>query len=472
LYAIKLLRQVIPISSDNPRPGKQPVITSGLTNAQIRKSLKNSIYDGSAYASMQGLTQNYTTPYALAMNASTTQIGFLAGIPALVMLFTQLVSPILVERIGSRKRLILLAVFFNGLMWLPILLIPYLFHSYQVWWLIAFLAMCTAFDALCNAPWNSMMADLVPEQVRGRYFSSRNRINGLVALVLSFIAGGVLQALTGNIFLGFAIIFAGAMVSRISSVYFVSQMVEPTILIPKSKQLSIFRLSLTLGSTNAGKFILYNALMSLAVSFSSPFFAVYMLRDLKFSYLIYVAINSAATLSTLIFMPFWGKRIDRYGNAKILKTASLFVPLIPILWLFSFNIYYLCGAQVFSGLIWAGFSLAGSLFLYDAAPPENRTRYMALGNALVFAGAAVGSLLGGVVAPIVPAIMRNSLLTIFLISGVLRIVIVFLFAPHISEVRKTPKANMKEIIFDGINLNGITRLPYTIFRSTNKSRKK
>jgi MFS family permease len=212
--------------------------------------------------------------------------------------------------------------------------------------------------------------------------------------------------------------------------------------------------------------------MSLAVSFSSPFFAVYMLRDRKFSYLIYVAINSAATLSTLIFMPFWGKRIDRYGNAKILKTASLFVPLIPILWLFSFNIYYLCGVQVFSGLIWAGFSLAGSLFLYDAAPSENRTRYMALGNALVFAGAAVGSLLGGVMAPIVPAIMRNSLLTIFLISGLLRIVIVFLFAPHISEVRKTPKANMKEIIFDGINLNGLKRLPYTIFQGTNKTRKK
>ena len=66
-------------------------------------------------------------------------------------------------------------------------------------------------------------------------------------------------------------------------------------------------------------------------------------------------------------------------------------------------------------------------FLYYAAPAENRTRYMALSNALVFAGASIGSLLGGIMAPIVPAIMRNSLLTIFLISGLLRIVIVFIF---------------------------------------------
>jgi MFS family permease len=197
-----------------------------------------------------------------------------------------------------------------------------------------------------------------------------------------------------------------------------------------------------------------------------------MLRDRNFSYLIYVAINSAATLSTLIFMPFWGKRIDKYGNAKILKTASLFVPLIPILWLFSFNIYYLCGIQVFSGLIWAGFSLAGSLFLYDAAPAENRTRYMALSNALVFAGASIGSLLGGIMAPIVPAIMRNSLLTIFLISGLLRIVIVFLFAPRISEVRKTPKANMKEILFGGVDFTSLKGFSGSLFPPFHKYRKK
>jgi len=44
-----------------------------------------------------------------------------------------------------------------------------------------------------------------------------------------------LQALTGNIFLGFAIVFAGAMFSRFASVYFLSQMDEPAVVVPKSK---------------------------------------------------------------------------------------------------------------------------------------------------------------------------------------------------------------------------------------------
>ncbi len=441
---------------------------SGLTKQQVGKSLRNSILDGATYASMLGLTQYYITPYALAMKASTTQVGFLTGIPYLVMVLTQLVSPILVERVGSRKSFILPVAFLHGLMWLPVLLITYLFPSQQIWWLIAFITMGTAFDALSNAPWNSMMADLVPEEVRGRYFSSRNRINGLVTMILSIIAGGILQALTNNVFVAFSMIFAGAMVSRFLSVYFLSQMVEPPVLVPKTKQPSIFKLSLTLGSTNVGKFIIFNALINFAVYLAAPFFSVYMLRDLKFSYLTYVIITSISTLATLIFMPFWGKRIDRAGNVKVLKVASLFLPFVPIVWLFSSNVYYLWGAQVLSGFSWAGFSLAVSIFLYDAAPSENRTRYIALNNALMFAGISLGSLLGGIVAPIIPAIMRNNLLTIFLISGLARLVIVFAFIPKISEVRQVPETSVKEILFGGIRFTGLKSFYGNVLRRFSK----
>jgi MFS family permease len=171
-------------------------------------------------------------------------------------------------------------------------------------------------------------------------------------------------------------------------------------------------------------------------------------------------------------MPFWGKRIDRAGNVKVLKAASLLIPLMPILWLFSTNIYYLCGIQVFGGFAWAGFSLAISLFLYDAAPSENRTRYFALSNALLFAGASFGSLLGGIMAPIVPPILKNSLLTIFLISGLARIVIVFFFASHISEVRQVPKTSIKEIMFGGINLTSLKGFSDYVFQRFHKFGKK
>ena len=421
---------------------------------------------------MLGLTQNYTTPFALAMNASTTQIGFLSGFPAIAMVLTQLVSPILVEKTGNRKRLLLVAAFLHTLMWLPILLIPYIFHSYQVWWLIAFIMMLTAFDAIGNAPWNSMMADIVPLAVRGRYFAERSRINNLVALILSFVAGGILQVLTKNGFMGFSIIFVGAMISRFFSFYFLSQMVYPSVVVPKTKQASILKLATTLGSTNIGKYIVFNTLMNLSVSFSAPFFSVYMLRDLKFSYLTYVIVNATSVLVMLIFMPFWGKRIDKAGSIKVMKTASFFVPVLPLLWLLSPNVYYICGIQVIGGFGWSGCILALNLFLFDAAPAENRTRYIALSNALMFGGSALGSLLGGILAPILPAIMMNRLYTIFLISGVARIIVVVFFMPGISEVRQVPATTYREILFGGLQFASVKSYSGNILRGFNKKWKK
>ncbi|MCX6003808.1 MAG: MFS transporter [Chloroflexi bacterium] len=417
---------------------------------------------------MLGLTQNYITPYALAMKASTTQIGLLSSIPSAAMVFTQLFAPRLAEKAGSRKSFILPAAFLHCLMWLPILLIPYIFPSQQIWWLIAFVTLGTAFDSLSMAPWSSMMADLVPGEVRGRYFSSRNRISGLVAMIFSFIAGGILQVLTNNTFLGFSIIFAGALVSRFFSVYFLSQMYEPPAVVPKSKQQDILKLSRTLNSTNVGRFILYCAFINFTVYLAGPFFSVYMLRDLKFSYLTYVIIGSTASLVTLLCMPYWGKRIDRFGNIKVLKITSLIIPLVPILWLVSANVYYLCFAQVVSGFAWAGFNLATSIFLYDAAPSENRTRYIALNNALMYGGISLGALLGGIIAPHMPTIKQSSLLTMFLLSGLARLAIVFIFTPRISEVRQVPKVNTKELLLSGINPDELKSLPDATLKSINK----
>jgi len=429
-----------------------------------------SVYDGAAYNTMAGFTLSYTTPFALAMKASTTQIGFLAGFPFLAMFSTQFISPTLVEMVGSRKKICVIFSVLQALMWLPLLLIPYIFHSHQVWYLIAFFTLVTAFDTIGNAPWNSMMAEIVPGNIRGSYFSLRTAIANLVLLISSFIAAGILQTYTKNIFLGFAIIFAGAMIFRFFSAYFLSQMIEPPFRAPATKQPSIFKLGTTLGSTNVGRFILYNCLIQFTSNFASPFFSVYMIRDLKFSYLTYILITATGTLATLAFMPFWGKRIDRFGSIKVLQLASIVMPIGPLMWLFSHNVLFLCGAQVLGGFSWGGYNLVMGIFLYYATPVENRTRYFAVFNALMFGGAALGSMLGGIIAPIIPAVMKNSLLTIFLISGLARIAVMFIFLPHITEVREVEKISIKEMAFSDFKASNIKRISNNTVQWINKLR--
>jgi MFS family permease len=242
--------------------------------------------------------------------------------------------------------------------------------------------------------------------------------------------------------------------------------------VSKTQPLSIWKLSRTIGNTNIGKFILFNALLAFTVNVASPFFSVYMLRDLKLNYLNYVIVVSLPTLGMLIFMPFWGRLIDRVGTVKIMKVSALFVPIMPFMWLLGTSVPYLCLIQMIGGFSWAGFNLAISLFLYYAAPLENRTRYIALYNALMFGGVAIGSLLGGVIAPLVPSLWGNALFTIFLISGVARILVIAVFMPGVKEVRQLPQTSVREMISGSIKSYSNNISGSRIFNSFNKTDKK
>jgi len=408
---------------------------------------------------MLGLTQNYVTPFALTMNASTQEIGLLSSIPNFTMAAVQFAAPGLSERVGTRKGFILLMAFFHAFMWLPILLIPYFFLTRQVWWLIAFMTVSTAVDAASNPVWGSMMADLVPEELRGRFFGGRLRITGFISGVFTYVAGGILQLLTGNTNLAFAIIFAGAIASRLVSLYFLTRMYEPlSPTIEKRSHESMLRISMGLWSTNLGKFILLCALVNFTATMAGPFFSPYMLRDLRYSYITYTIMNSAAGLATIAFMTWWGKRMDRAGSIKVLKITALLVPLVPIGWALSRNFWWLIFVQAFSGFAWAGFQLSSSVFIYDGAPKENRTRHIALYNALIFLGVSLGSLTGGVLAPLLPPFMGSYFLSIFMVSGLARLVVVLFFLPRMKEVRSVPVVSAGEIMFGDFSSARFKRL--------------
>ncbi len=396
---------------------------------------------------MMGLTQNYITPFALALKANTVQIGLLNSLPGFVTAFSQLASRSLVSRAGSRKRVILPTVLIHALLWLPVFLVPYLLQESGIWWLIGLFTISGVFGALANPPWGSMMADLVPEDVRGRYFSFRGRINTFTGLLFSILGGILLQIFTHNVFIGFAFIFIGAMLFRLLSFNFLSRMYDPPLNQETSRSESLFHMIKTIGTTNFGKFTLFTAVMYFAIMLSGVFFSVYMLSDLKLNYLTFTIINSAGTVTTLIFLPYWGRRADRAGNLKILKITGSLMPVIPLLWLFSPNPVYLVCANFFSGFIWSGFDLSCGNFLYDASAPETRTKQIAMFNCIVNVTLSLGALSGGYLAPHLPALLGYQLRTLFTMSGIFRLVAVILLLRTVVEIRHVSKISSFRLLF-------------------------
>jgi MFS family permease len=417
------------------------------SRAKVRHSLKLSVLDGAAYCAMLGLTFNYITPFALALKATTAQIGFLTSIPNLTTAVSQLAAPDLTERAGSRKGLILPVVFLHAVMFVPILLIPYLFHSFQVWWCILFVTLNTVSGALANPAWGSMMADLVPPGLRGRYFSYRGRILGAITFIFSLIGGGILSFLSGNVFLGFAILFGGAALFRLLSLYFLSGMYEPPDPSESHKGPGLLDLIRQMSSSNLGRFTIFVALIGFTTNLSTPFFAVYMLKDLSFSYTKYMLVISFATVANVFFQTFWGSRADRSGNFLAVKISSFALALVPLLWIVNQNVFFLIFIQVVNGFALSGFNLSTVNFVYDASDPATRTRQIAVFNAINGIAICLGALCGGFLGSYLPGLLGSAFRSLFLISGLLCFLVAFLFIRTIREVRPVPRISAIQFLF-------------------------
>jgi MFS family permease len=236
---------------------------------------------------------------------------------------------------------------------------------------------------------------------------------------------------------GFAIIFAVAFIARLVSWYYLGRMDDPPARPGKAEEFSFTAYLKRLRKTNYGKFALYYGFMNFSVNVAAPFFAVYMLRDLRMSYIEYTLVTAAAALASFLAMTYWGNLADRFGNRQILWFSGISLALVPILWLFSSDIIYLILAQVVSGFVWAGFNLSSSNFIYDNVKPANRTRVFSYHNVLsgssIFLGAMLGSLLA--LSINTPWIFFSNLQVLFLVSGIMRAATSLYFLPLIREMR-------------------------------------
>ncbi len=402
----------------------------------VRKSLNLSIKDGVAFASTTGFGDNYINPFAVALGASNFQIGLLSSIPQLLPALMQLKVADMTERLGSRRKIIVRSVFFQAFMLLPIAFISYLPGFFQVGALIGFCTLYTLFASLAGPAWGSLMADLVPWRRRGAFFSKRSRLIGIVTLATTFLAGYILNLFGAQLFAGFTFIFLLAMISRYISCYFLSRMYEPPLEIKREHHFSFLAFLRRLNVGNFGKYVVFQSSFNFAVVIASPFFSVFMLRDLGFSYLTYTIIVTTVPLATILSMSYWGRYADALGNRKVMWICSIIISALPALWLVSHQVYFLIGIQVLAGFFWGGFNLCSSNFIYASAIPEKRTRCISYFNTINGLAICLGNLLGGILATHIPPVLGYRLLTLFAVSSCLRIILSTTLLSRVKEIRK------------------------------------
>lgn len=402
-------------------------------DARAKASMRLATAEGVPSAVTLGITQNYLVPAALALQATTFQIGLLSAIPQLGAALAQLQAPALMERLGSPKRAMVLPVFFGVLPFVAMAVVIPLGSPSMIWWLLLFATLGLVLFHLPNAAWGTWVSAMVPARSRGRFLGVRTSLSA-VATIAVFMAGGLLlDVMHGRVLWGFAVIFAVAASSRVASFLLFTRMHEPPGSHAPSPRASFLASIRDLPRSNMGRFLAWYGAIMFSSSMSGPFFAVYMLRDLHFSYTTYTVLSVAPSIAAVATPFLWGRVADQRGNLFALRGITWGVSVIPILWLVSHAVPWILAVQLAAGAMWVGFALVTLNYVYGASTEAKRPTNIAYLFVCQGVATGCGNLVGGIIVPHLPAFHGYHLLTLFALSGGLRALASFALMRQVKE---------------------------------------
>jgi MFS family permease len=439
-------------------------------------SLKAAVKDGVSHAVMMGAGETYLGPFGIFLQATTLQVGLLATVPQLFGAIMQFAGAKMMPRFKSRRRTVFIGVLVQAFFWIPMLLLPFIFGTggLAVLLLILFSSGYHGANGAVLPIWNSLIGDLVPFEIRGRFFGNRNRLTG-IATFISVVAAGFFLDVFEKIDLtavGYGCIFFVAFLARANSGRWVARYDDPEFKIHPDQFFTFRQFLRRSPKSNFAKFVFYVGAIRLCVAFSAPYFALYMLRDLKLSYFEFTLVTAASVIVQFLTFRYWGELSDRFGNKKILNLCGWGVVLAPVFWLFSSHILYILLIQTYSGFVWSGFTLASANFIFDAVSPPKRALCVAYQGLIHGVAIFAGSIAGGYTAAVLPETLTlgpfswtpgSVLLVIFLLSGIFRFIASCFLIHQFKEVREVESIRNRELFFRVAHIKPIAGFTFHLF---------
>lgn len=458
-----------------------------IVRKKINHALDSSVREGSVSSLSTGFGISYLSPFALALNATASQVGLLYAVANFLPSIVQLKASGLLEKF-TRKKITLAGVGSRILLWIPIILCGifyYLGYPHMVFALIVLSALFYSASATSALAWFSWIGSLVPEHKRGKYFSRRNRALGFFSIVSLLIASLILdffkkfgevrgEALLYTI-IGFSVLFSLAIITKTISFAMLNRQYEPRIKIGKKDESPFLPFLKNSYKTDFGRFTLFRFFISFVVSIAGPFWAVYMLRDLGFSYFWLTSVTVFHIIFQVCILPLIGRISDRFGNVRLIKISSAFIVLVPFLWLIStfihndilLKIYLLTIPSFIAGASWGGYTLAANNYLYDAVGQKKRGFELSHMNFMVGMGMSLGAAVGSILALKEFAFM-DTILLIFLISGILRFFVVFIGTRYLKEVRNVEEFSSEFVLNELNHVEGLVKEVKDLDRKNDK----
>lgn len=368
--------------------------------------------------------------YALALGASTSDIGVLTALANLLGAVSLFPGALLTEGGRRRKRFVVWTV--GGVARLALLglaLVPLFVAAPRiaVLWVMVLNGLRSFMSNFGNPAWTAMVADLVPPSIRGRYFASRNTAMGVAALAIAPLAGWFIKLggdWGGAAVVGYQLAFGLAVAFGALATLCFAAIPEPH---RRPEHRTRERTARGLwqavsGSPGFAGLVLSAFVWNMALQVAAPFFTVYLVDRLHASLTTVGVLAGVNMLFALVGTRLFGALMDRRGALWVQRWTGWLIPSLPLAWIFVTAPWQTAFMEAWGGLIWAGYNMANFSLLLEMTPEDRREEAVALYQTAVFTSAVVGPLLGGYLADAV------GYRVIFGLSGVGRLAGMALFA--------------------------------------------
>ena len=303
------------------------------------------------------------------------------------------------------------------------------------------------------------MSSLVPIEIRGRFFGLRNSILGTTTIFVT-IGGGLYldwykATFDSALIMAFVILFCVALGSSMMSSFFLNKKSEPELHRPANFPVfTLFKQAWQ--NINFRRMLRFGLFWAFAVNFATPFFVVYQLKELHFSYTLISIVTIISAMADLFGMGFWGNLSDSHGNRPVMLICAAAGSIMPILWILtgesSFSIFLLIPLlHLAGGFIFSGYTLSSVNMIFGIAPRQNNSVYFAMWNSANGLATALGAVCGGLFYDHGSTLLNYLLVDmewsfkfIFLLSGVMRLSALF-FMRRVEEP-STPVFKMVRIL--------------------------
>ncbi|WP_138752668.1 MFS transporter [Paenibacillus sinopodophylli] len=364
--------------------------------SEQRKGLHTAIVEGVPATIIGNLLGGpLLTAYLLYLGAKSDAIGAALAIPAFANL-VQLIIAFYMHRFENRRLYVMLFSLIHRSLWTATGLIP--FWVPESYWVVTYIGMFTV-SFICaqsaGVLWTSLVADMVPAKVRGRYFGIRNTIHWAIASLCLLIGGQILNRMPeGHGFVVLYVICAAATIWNGIELYR-----YPNLPLERSIESSKWKmLQKPLRDRTYMLATIFLATFILIQNIAVPFFSYVMLDIVKLNYTWVTVITTIQMIVMMFSYYYWGNLNSKYTTRTLLRWSLPIIGVACLLWSgmeILPAILVLIIVHIVLGIGIGGYNLLAFNFIIGDTPKSERPMYIAVFSALTGITGFAGPLLGG-----------------------------------------------------------------------------